>query len=198
MRVRIDMTSGNPLKRMLAFCWPMILGSALMQVANLLDGLIIGRAAGVGAFAAVAAAAPVAFLATGFMMGFCNGFLIPIALSVGAGDRDAADRFSCAALMMTGVMALMVAIPSGMIAERLVALAGTPADIAAHASGTMVVRCVVTVDGRLKDCRVVEGSIPEMDAEVVRALEQRVYEPATLDGRPVEVNYNFRITLRAQ
>jgi putative MATE family efflux protein len=94
----------------------------------------VGRAAGLGAFAAIAAASPVAFLAAGFLMGFCNGFVIPIALAIGAGDRDAADRYSCAALMMTGAMALMVAIPSGMIAERLVALAGTPADIAEDAA----------------------------------------------------------------
>jgi putative MATE family efflux protein len=134
MRVRIDMTSGNPLKRMLAFCWPMILGSALMQVANLLDGLIIGRAAGVGAFAAVAAAAPVAFLATGFMMGFCNGFLIPIALSVGAGDREASDRFACAALLMTAAMAFAVSIPATLLSDQLIRLAGTPGDIAPDAT----------------------------------------------------------------
>jgi len=134
MRVRIDMTSGSPLKRMLSFCWPMLLGSALMQCANLLDGLIIGRAAGVSAFAAVAAAAPVAFLATGFLMGFCNGFLIPIALSVGAGDREAADRFACAALLMTGAMAVAVAIPSAALAEQLIRLAGTPPDIAPEAA----------------------------------------------------------------
>ena len=134
MRVRIDMTGGNPLRRMLSFCWPMLLGSALMQVSNLVDGLIVGRSAGVGAFAAIAAASPVAFLAAGFLMGFCNGFVIPIALAIGAGDREAADRFSCAALLMTALMALMVAIPSGMIAERLIALVGTPADIAPDAA----------------------------------------------------------------
>jgi len=134
MRVRIDMTGGNPLRRMLSFCWPMLLGSALMQGSNLVDGLIVGRSAGVGAFAAIAAAAPVAFLASGFLMGFCNGFVIPIALAVGAGDRDAADRFSSAALLMAGAMALIVAIPSGALAERLIQFAGTPADIAEDAA----------------------------------------------------------------
>jgi putative MATE family efflux protein len=133
MRVRIDMTTGSPLKRMLAFSWPMMLGSALAQCSNLVDSLIIGRAAGMGAFAAVAAAAPVAFLATGFLMGFCNGFLIPIALEVGAGDRDAADRFASAALLMAAGMALVVAVPAALMAERLIELAGTPSDIALDA-----------------------------------------------------------------
>lgn len=128
--MRIDMTSGSPLKKMLAFCAPMLAGSLIMQLSNLLDGLIIGRVAGVGAFAGIAAAAPVAFLATGFLMGFCNGFLLPIALSVGAGDRDAADRFSAAALLMTAGMAALVALPAAALSDRLIALAGTPGDIA--------------------------------------------------------------------
>jgi len=61
--------------------------------------------------------------------------------------------------------------------------------------GTMVVRCVVTVDGHVHDCRVLK-SLPFMDRSVVDALEKRRYKPATLGGRPVEVNYNFKITLK--
>lgn len=130
MRVRIDMTAGNPLKKMLAFCAPMLAGSVMVQFSGLLDGLIIGRVAGVDAFAAIAAAAPVAFLATGFLTGFCNGFLIPIALAIGAGDRAAADRFSCAALIMTALMAILMAVPSAALSSRMIQLAGTPGDIA--------------------------------------------------------------------
>jgi protein TonB len=61
--------------------------------------------------------------------------------------------------------------------------------------GTMVVRCVVTTEGRVYGCRVLK-SLPFMDRAVIDALERRRYKPATLGGRPVEVNYNFKITLR--
>lgn len=61
--------------------------------------------------------------------------------------------------------------------------------------GTMVVKCVVTVEGRVYGCRVVK-SLPFMDRAVIDALERRRYSPATLGGRPVEVDYVFRITLR--
>jgi protein TonB len=61
--------------------------------------------------------------------------------------------------------------------------------------GTMVVRCVVTTEGKVYGCRVLK-SLPFMDRAVIDALERRRYKPATLGGRPVEVNYNFRITLR--
>jgi periplasmic protein TonB len=61
--------------------------------------------------------------------------------------------------------------------------------------GTMIVRCVVTIEGRVHDCRVLK-SLPFMDRAVIDALERRRYKPATLGGRPVEVNYNFKITLK--
>jgi protein TonB len=61
--------------------------------------------------------------------------------------------------------------------------------------GTMVVKCVVTVEGRVHGCRVMK-SLPFMDRAVIDALERRRYKPAALGGRPVEVNYTFRITLR--
>lgn len=61
--------------------------------------------------------------------------------------------------------------------------------------GTIVVRCVVTAEGKVYGCKVLK-SLPYMDRAVIDALEKRRYKPATLGGRAVEVNYNFKITLR--
>jgi periplasmic protein TonB len=58
----------------------------------------------------------------------------------------------------------------------------------------MLVKCVVTVGGAVKDCRVVRG-LPFMDRAVVEALERRRYRPALLYGKPVEVEYTFKIRL---
>ncbi|GAC1347708.1 MAG: hypothetical protein NVSMB23_27410 [Myxococcales bacterium] len=60
--------------------------------------------------------------------------------------------------------------------------------------GLMMIRCVVTVEGVVKDCRVTRG-LPFMDRAVVEALERRRYKPALLMGRPVEVDYTFKIRL---
>lgn len=61
--------------------------------------------------------------------------------------------------------------------------------------GLMIVRCVVTVEGRVYGCRVIK-SLPYMDEAVVSVLEARRYSPATRNGVPLEVNYTFRIRLR--
>ena len=61
--------------------------------------------------------------------------------------------------------------------------------------GVMEVRCVVTGDGRVRNC-VVLKSLPFMDRAVVETLEQRRYVPATLGGEPVEVYYRFKLPFK--
>jgi protein TonB len=60
--------------------------------------------------------------------------------------------------------------------------------------GLMIVKCVVTVEGVVRECRVMQ-SLPFMDRAVVAALERRRYTPALLQGRPVEVDYTFSLRL---
>ena len=48
-----DMTQGSPLKLLLAFAVPLMLGSLFQQFYNLADTIIVGRFVGVEALAAV-------------------------------------------------------------------------------------------------------------------------------------------------
>ena len=52
-----DMTQGSPLKLILAFAVPLMLGSLFQQFYNLADTIIVGRFVGVEALAAVGSAA---------------------------------------------------------------------------------------------------------------------------------------------
>jgi TonB family protein len=81
-------------------------------------------------------------------------------------------------------------------------LQGPPLEYTAKAlerevEGTMLVRCIVDVDGTVRDCRV-QKSVPFMDRAVVEVLERSKYQPATRrgDGKPVAVDYTFTIQLR--
>ena len=62
-------------------------------------------------------------------------------------------------------------------------------------AGLMVVRCILTVEGAVRDCRVLKG-LPHMDSAVVDALEHRRYKPATQNGKPVEIEYVFKLNLK--
>ncbi len=61
--------------------------------------------------------------------------------------------------------------------------------------GTMQIRCIVTVAGRVRNCKVLKG-LPYMDRPVIEALEARKYRPALAHGKPVDVYYTFTIRLK--
>jgi protein TonB len=70
----------------------------------------------------------------------------------------------------------------------------TPQALEREVEGTMVVKCVVSTQGVVRNCRVLK-SLPFMDRAVITALEQRRYSPALLHGQPIEVDYTFKIKL---
>ncbi len=60
--------------------------------------------------------------------------------------------------------------------------------------GTAIAKCVVTLEGKLERCRIVK-SVPTMDQAVLDSLATRRYEPAQLDGTPVEVEMAVTVRL---
>jgi len=64
----------------------------------------------------------------------------------------------------------------------------------AHISGIMLVKCVITTDGRLDNCRIVKP-LPHMDKAVLDALSTWRYKPVLYQGRPVSVDYVITVRL---
>ena len=79
-----DMTQGSPLKLILAFAVPLMLGSLFQQFYNLADTIIVGRFVGVEALAAVGSVGGLNYLVLGFVNGIACGFSIPISWTFGA------------------------------------------------------------------------------------------------------------------
>lgn len=73
-----------------------------------------------------------------------------------------------------------------------------PAEVFAAATGQPVVlKCLITFRGTVERCRVLQGLPPEASAVLVQHFETRRYEPAIFEGRPVDVDYTFHITIKA-
>ena len=58
-----------------------------------------------------------------------------------------------------------------------------------------MVKCVVTTQGTVRNCRVLK-SLPFMDRAVTDALEKRRYTPALLRGQVIEIDYTFSVQLK--
>lgn len=61
-----------------------------------------------------------------------------------------------------------------------------------RAQGLLVVRCVLSREGTVRDCRVLKGvpSLTEPTLEVLRAAR---YKPVTFKGEPIDVDYTFHV-----
>ena len=79
-----SMIKGNPLKLMLQFAFPLLLGNLLQQTYNIIDAAIVGQILGAKALASVGASSSIQFLVLGFCMGSCTGFGVPVAKYFGA------------------------------------------------------------------------------------------------------------------
>jgi TonB family protein len=81
--------------------------------------------------------------------------------------------------------------------EQLVGkeIAYTPQALAARVQGVMTVKCTITREGKVQNCRVIKG-LPHMEQSVVEALQSRTYKPIVYQGQPVSVDYMFNIRLQ--
>ena len=82
-----DLTNGSPVKLILGFALPLLLGMLFQQFYSMVDTIIVGKFLGAKALAAVGSTGSINFMIVGFCMGVCSGFAIPVAQMFGAGDR---------------------------------------------------------------------------------------------------------------
>lgn len=88
-----DMTKGSPLRLILGFAFPMLLGMLFQQFYNLVDTMIVGKTLGVSALAGVGATSLYQFYDYWFCMGICSGFAIPVAQQFGAGKYSELRKY---------------------------------------------------------------------------------------------------------
>lgn len=90
-----NMTVGSPAGHIFYFALPLLAGSFLQQLYNMVDSWVVGQYVGDAALAAVGVGFPVIFMFSSLFMGLSNGGTVVIAQFYGAGKldrvRDAVD-----------------------------------------------------------------------------------------------------------
>ena len=79
-----DMTTGSPVKLLIAFAMPVFLGNVFQEFYNLVDTMIVGRFVGVNALAAVGSTSSIMFCGQGIATGMTTGFGVLISQAFGA------------------------------------------------------------------------------------------------------------------
>ena len=124
-----DMTQGSPLKLLLAFAVPLMLGSLFQQFYNLADTIIVGRFVGVEALAAVGSVGGLNYLVLGFVNGIACGFSIPISWTFGAHDHHEMRRYTANTVWLSIAFATVLTIVTVAMTRLVLVWTNTPADI---------------------------------------------------------------------
>ncbi|MDE6851490.1 MAG: polysaccharide biosynthesis C-terminal domain-containing protein, partial [Lachnospiraceae bacterium] len=127
------MTEGNPLRLILEFAVPLMLGNLLQQTYNIVDAAIVGQVLGTSALASVGATSSVQFLVIGFLVGTTCGFGIPIAKTFGAEDCKRLRIQIFHAYILSGVVAIILTMLCTLFCSKILFLLSTPEEIYADA-----------------------------------------------------------------
>ena len=125
----MDLTVGKPIRQILLFSLPLILGTLFQQLYSFVDTIMVGRLISNDALAAVGTTYSLNFLTLGFVQGACVGFGIPLAKSVGAKEPEEFKRYFWNGTWICAALGAVMTVGTFLLAEPLLRLIQTPEDI---------------------------------------------------------------------
>lgn len=124
-----ELTSGKPIKLIIGFALPVLLGLAFQQAYTLTDTIIIGRQLGKNSLAAVGSTASVVSLMFNIINGLVTGFAIVIAKNFGAGDHDEMRRSIARTITFSAAATALIIAGISIFIDPLLHALDTPAGI---------------------------------------------------------------------
>lgn len=124
-----DMTTGNPLKLLMLFAFPLMLGNVFQQLYTVVDTMVVGQVLGVKALAALGADEWTNWMMLGIIQGFTQGFSIRIAQNFGAGNTGQLKKDTAVSAILSLLLACILLAAGQLVAEPILRLQRTPAEI---------------------------------------------------------------------
>ena len=124
--IRGDMTAGSPMRLILAFSIPLLLGNVLQQMYNMVDSIVVGNYVGTTALAAVGTGFPIIYMMVALFMGIGNGATVIISQYFGAGDlKKVSDTVDT--IYTTGIVGVLpISVIGILLSGPLLRLINTP------------------------------------------------------------------------
>ena len=124
-----NMTTGKPASLILSFALPLMVGNVFQQLYTVVDTMVVGKALGVNALAALGAAEWMNWLMLGIIQGLTQGFAILMAQEFGAGNPEKLREAIGSSILLTIFSALFLVISGQLLARPLLELLQTPPEI---------------------------------------------------------------------
>ncbi|MCR8968537.1 MATE family efflux transporter [Facklamia sp. 7083-14-GEN3] len=133
------MTTGSPIKKIIRFSIPLIIGNLFQLFYNMVDTFIVGRSIGLNALAGVGLAGSLGFLILGFAQGFTTGTSIPLAQAFGAKDFKRVKRSVAINITLALAVTVVLTILSILYLKDILNLMRTPDAIITYAYDYMII-----------------------------------------------------------
>lgn len=127
--MRKDMMIGNPMKIILLFSIPVLLGNLFQQFYNMVDTMIVGQYLGEDALAAVGSTGCIMFLVLGFANGIAQGFGVMVSHAFGAKDFKRLKHYVALSLMLTAIVSAVLSVITVIGSRQLLLWLNTPENI---------------------------------------------------------------------
>lgn len=140
MRVQ-DMTAGSPVRLILAFALPLLIGNLFQQVYTIVDTMVVGHGLGDSAIAALGATSSLYSLLMNFAIGINSGCGIVAAKCFGARDEEGLRRSIAGILLLNGTVGAALTALSLLFLRPLLEYMNTPEAIFSQAYTYIAILC---------------------------------------------------------
>lgn len=124
-----DMTTGRPLPLIVSFALPLMVGNIFQQLYTVVDTMVVGKALGVDALAALGATDWLYWMWLGMIQGVTQGFGILMAREFGAKQFESLRSVTGSSVTLSALAAVLFLIAGQAAAQPLLRLLKTPAEI---------------------------------------------------------------------
>lgn len=138
-RAQSDMTVGSPLKLILVFAFPILIGNIFQQLYNVVDTAVIGNVLGDDSLAAIGATSAIYSLIIGFANGASNGFAVVLARFFGRKAYEDMSRTVCLTVVLTFGISLVLTAASLLGIRPLLEFLQTPPEIIDDAAQYLII-----------------------------------------------------------
>ena len=138
-----NMTEGEPLKLILLFMVPLLIGNVFQQLYNIADVVIVGRTIGVEALAAVGSVTPLFMMTMVLTIGLSNGCTVVTGQRYGAGDMDGMRRSIGTCTVLSVLFTLLIMLVFHIIIDPALVLMNIPLELLEDAKAYVM----IIVDG---------------------------------------------------
>ena len=137
----LDMTQGKPVRMILTFAVPLLIGNIFQQVYSMVDTMVAGYCLGDQAIAAIGATSAIYSLIISISWGLNSGFAVVVTQSFGAHENKKLRKAIGGMMLLDASIALLLTVLSLVFLPSLMQLMNTPKSIFDQAYSYMAVIC---------------------------------------------------------